>query len=356
LQVAAALPPFLAACCGLPTTHTPIWIMRQAGRYLPEYRALRARHDFEAVMRTPELAAEATLQPIRRFPLDAAILFSDIMTPLDGFGLGLRFAPGPVLERPVRSAAAVEALPTLDIEKSASYVMAAIRTLRRELPANVPLIGFAGAPFTLFCYLVQGRGGGDFAVAKQFLLAEPRAAELLLDKLADLSLDYLTAQAHAGAQALMLFDSWGGLLERVQFRDLIVPRLRRIVDGLSGLGLPRIYFPRSTSASADGSSMLAEVAGLSIEVVGVDWHTSLSQARSILGPGVALQGNLEPAALFAEDGELDRRADQVLAEAGSGPGHIFNLGHGIEPTTDPQKLARLIDHVHRRTARQAVAP
>lgn len=356
------LPPFLAACRGLPTTHTPIWILRQAGRYLPEYRALREKHDFLAVMRTPELATAATLLPIRRFPLDAAILFSDIMTPLDGLGLGLEFAPGPMLERPVRTPAAVDALAVPDseeIEETVGYVMEAIRALRHELPAQVPLICFAGAPFTLFCYLVEGgsgSGGGNgsgFPTAMSFLLAEPLAARRLIDKLADLSLAYLEAQARAGAQALMLFDSWAGLLEPEPFRELALPAVRRILEALGPLELPRLYFPRSPAI--DGAALVAEAATLPVEVMGIDWRTSLSQARAILGPDVAVQGNLEPAALHLDDESLDRRADRVIAEAGSGPGHIFNLGHGIEPTTEPAKVARLVDHVHCRTASGALS-
>ncbi len=358
------LPPFLAACRGLPVAHTPIWILRQAGRYLPEYRALREKHSFLEVMRTPELAVEATLQPIRRFPLDAAILFADIMTPVDGLGLGLGFAPGPQLERPVRTLAAVDALRIPDqeeIEASAGFVMTAIRGVRQELPAQVPLICFAGAPFTLFCYLVEGRGGGrqgNFPAALSFLSSEPAAAACLLDKLTDLTIVYLAAQAEAGAQALMLFDSWAGLLEPARFRALALPRVQRILEALARFGLPRIYFPRCASTADDPESstaLIAAAASLPVEVLGIDWRVSLARARTRLGGRMAVQGNLEPAALHLDDAELDRRADLVLAEAGAGPGHIFNLGHGIEPATDPAKLARLIDRVHQRTAHGALS-
>lgn len=349
-------PPFLAACRRQPVPHTPVWILRQAGRYLPEYRALREKHDFLTVMRTPELAAEATLQPIRRYPLDAAILFSDILTPVDGLGLGLEFAPGPVLERPVRSASAVDGLRIpagREIETTVGYVMAAIRVLRRELPSRVPLIGFAGAPFTLFCYLVEGRGGGrdgSFPAATAFLAAEPEAARRLLAKLADLSLAYLEAQARAGAQALMLFDSWAGLLAPEPFRELALPGVHRIFAGLAPFELPRIYFPRSLPPAPHGEALLDGAATLPVEVVAVDWRTSLARARTLLGPEIAVQGNLEPAALHLDDRELDRRVDGVLADAGDAPGHVFNLGHGIEPATEPDKVARLIERVHRRTA------
>ena len=338
------LPPFLAACRRLPVPHTPIWIMRQAGRYLPEYRALREKHDFLNLMRTPELAAEVTLQPIRRFALDAAILFADIMTPLDGLDLGLRFAPGPVIERPLRTAAAVEAFATQRGAGRVEYVEQAIRLVRERLPRASPLICFAGAPFTLFCYLVEGRASKHFPTARAFLYAEPAASALLLDVLADLSIAYLEGQASAGAQALMLFDSWAGLLDRDAYARVCLPSVRKVLAALTHTGLPRIYFPLG------GAPLLADAATLSVEVLGVDWRTPLSRAREIVGPGIALQGNLDPMALFADDSELDRRVDRVLAEAGPAPGHVFNLGHGIEATTDPDKVARVVERVHRARA------
>ena len=341
------LPPFLAACRRLPGAHTPIWIMRQAGRYLPEYRALRAQHDFLAMTRQPELATEVTLQPVRRFPLDAAILFSDIMTPLEALGRGLRFTPGPVVDQPVRSAADVESLPVLDAEETVPFVFGTIRALRRELPPHVPLIGFAGAPWTLACYLVEGKGSKGFITAKSFLFAEPTAAASLLDKLADLTISYLAAQARAGAQALMLFDSWAGVLGPDEYRRFALPAVAKILAALAPFDVPRIYFPHQ------GATLLPDVATLPVEVVGIDWRLPLSRARAILGPGIAVQGNLDPAALFAPEAELVRVADRVLAEAGPEPGHIFNLGHGIESTTDPAKVAVLVDHVHRVTARGA---
>ncbi len=336
-------PPFLAACRCLPVAHTPIWLMRQAGRYLPEYRALRERHAFLALMRTPELAAEVTLQPVRRFAVDAAILFADIMTPLDGLGLGLEFAPGPVLARPVRTAVAVDALRLPDLDETVPYVTATIRALSAELPAQAPLIGFAGAPFTLFCYLVEGQASKSFATARSFLYREPATAARLLDWLADLTIAYLTAQARAGTRALMVFDSWAGLLGPDEFRRVAMPVMRKVFDALGPLGLPRIYFPYQ------GATLLASAATLPVEVIGIDWRTPLGEARETLGPGIAVQGNLDPAALFAPDRELVWQADQVLDAAGPAPGHVFNLGHGVEPATDPAKVARLVEHVHRRT-------
>jgi uroporphyrinogen decarboxylase len=338
-------PPFLAACRRGRVPYTPIWIMRQAGRYLPEYRRLRERYDFLTLTKTPELIAEVTLQPIRRFPLDAAILFSDIMTPLESMGLRIEFAPGPVVANPVRSVEDAEALAVPDPEEGTPFVLEAIRMLRGELPANVPLIGFAGAPYTLACYAIEGGGSKSFTGARAFLHAKPGAATRLLHKLADTMVAYLTAQVRSGAQALMLFDSWAGTLPPWDYRMFALPAVAHIVDRLSALDTPLIYFPNQ------GATLLPDVATLDVDVVGIDWRIPLSSARAVLGPHRAVQGNLDPAALFAPPAELERSADRVLAEAGPGGGHVFNLGHGIEPTTDPDAVARLVDHVHAVTSR-----
>ncbi len=338
-------PPFLAACRGEPVPHTPIWVMRQAGRYLPEYRAIREEVDFLTLTKTPELAAEVTLQPIRRFGMDAAILFSDIMTPLEGMGLELEFAPGPIIANPVRSAADVDALRVADPDETVPFVMETIRILRRELPPSAPLIGFAGAPFTTFCYAVEGKGSKTFREAKAFLYGEPDAARRLLDKIADTTARYLGAQAEAGAQALMIFDSWAGILAPDTYREFALPAVQRVVAALKEHGLPLIYFPNQ------GATLLHAAREADVDVMGVDWRTPLSAARAALGPELTLQGNLDPAALFAPRAELARQVDRVLEEAGPGPGHIFNLGHGIERTTDPDALAFLVDYVHEKTAR-----
>jgi len=343
-ELSAELPPFLAACRRLEAAHTPIWIMRQAGRYLPEYRALREKHDFLTLMRTPELAAEVTLQPVRRFPLDAAILFSDILAPLDGIGLGLEFHPAPTFQRPLRTPEAIAALRLPPPAENAGQVFATVRALRTELPERTPLIGFAGAPFTLYCYLVEGRGSKGFFVAKSFLFSEPAAADELLDKLATQTAAYLRGQAEAGAQALMLFDSWAGLLAPDTYARFALPAVRRVLAELAPLGLPLLYFPNQ------GATLLDQLVGLPLDVVGIDWRLPLSRARALLGPELAVQGNLDPAALMAPPEELLRLADRVLDEAGSAPGHVFNLGHGIEPVTDPDQVARLVDHVHARTS------
>ena len=338
------LPPFLAACRRQRVPHTPVWIMRQAGRYLPEYRKVREGVDFLTMCRTPELAAEVTLQPLRRFELDAAILFSDIMIGVQGLGIEVEFNPGPVVASPIRSAEAVSALQSKEPAEFAPFVMETIKILRKELPASVPLIGFAGAPFTLFCYLVEGGGSKTFIEARSFLYLQPEASRLLLDKLADAQIAYLTAQAEAGAQALMLFDSWVGLLGPLQFQSFAKPAVVRIMDALLPLGLPLIYFPNQ------GSTLLEDVTDIPADVIGIDWRLPLSRARGILGSDKAVQGNLDPAALFAPAENLKRGIDAVLAEAGSGPGHIFNLGHGIERKTDPDAVKILVDHVHERTA------
>jgi uroporphyrinogen decarboxylase len=342
---ATASPAFLAACRSEPTPHTPVWIMRQAGRYLPEYRAVREKVDFLTLTKTPELAAEVTLQPIRRFGMDAAILFSDIMTPVEGMGVELDFLPGPVVADPIRTVAQAEELHVPDPQESVPFVLETVRELTRALPPAVPLIGFAGAPFTLFCYLVEGRGSKTFSTAKGFLFAEPEASRLLLEKLADTMATYLGAQANAGARALMVFDSWAGLLSPGDYRRFALPAVSRVIDALRPLGVPLIYFPNQ------GATLLEEVATVDVDVVGVDWRLPLSRARSVLGAEKAVQGNLDPAALFAPPDELRKQIDIVLAEAGNGPGHVFNLGHGIERTTDPDRVALLVDYVHERTER-----
>jgi uroporphyrinogen decarboxylase len=314
--------------------------MRQAGRYLPEYRSLRNKVDFLTLTKTPELAAEVTLQPVRRFEMDAAILFSDIMTPVEGMGVQLEFDPGPVIRDPIRSAADVERLTLTDPMESVPFVLDTIRILRRELPATVPLIGFAGAPFTLFCYAVEGGGSKSFMKAKSFMFSEPELTHELLGKLADGMVAYLKAQVEAGAQALMLFDSWAGLLSPEAFRTFALPAVQRTLRPLRDLGCPLIYFPNQ------GATLLEDSRASGANVIGVDWRTPLSVARRLVGPERAVQGNLDPAALFAPREELGRQIRRVLDEAGGQPGHIFNLGHGIDRATDPDALAFLVDKVH----------
>ena len=336
-------PVFLAACRRQPVPHTPVWVMRQAGRYLPEYRALRSKGDFVTLTRTPEFAAEVTLQPLRRFELDAAILFSDIMTPVQGMGVDLTFEPGPVVAEPIRTDAQIDALADLIPERDVPFVLESIKLIRPNLPRGVPLIGFAGGPFTLLCYLVCGRPSKEFSAARSFLYAQPQSAERLLDKLADAMAVYLRAQAAAGAQALMLFESWAGLLAPPEFERFALRAVRRTMAALRNTGVPLIYYINQ------GSALMQSVADLDVDVIGVDWRSPLDVVRRALGPGKAVQGNLDPAALFAQPPELKRHIDAVLNAAGPTPGHIFNLGHGIWPETDPDAVARLVDHVHERT-------
>ncbi len=339
-----ALPPFLAACRGLPTPHTPIWVMRQAGRYLPEYREVRSKVGFAELTRTPELAAEVTLQPIRRFAFDASIIFSDIMVPLEGMGIDLDYTPGPVIADPIRTLKQVEAIRPLVPERDVPFVMEAIKLTRAGLPAHVPLIGFAGSPFTLFAYLVAGKPSKEFAVPRSFVHAEPEVTARLLERLADAMIVYLRAQAAAGAQALMLFESWGGLLGPHDFRNVALPPVKRIFEGLKDLGVPLIYFANNCG------TLLDIIAELPVHVVGLDWRVPLAGARKSL-PGKAIQGNLDPAVLFAPKAALEKRIDEILADAGPAPGHIFNLGHGIWPEVDPDAVKRLVDYVHERTTK-----
>ena len=347
--MSAGTPVFLAACRREPVPYTPIWIMRQAGRYLPEYRELRAKVSFDALTRTPQLAAEVTLQPLRRFALDAAILFSDIMTPLQGMGVDLTFEPGPVVREPIRSDAAIEALRPLSPERDVPFVLESIRLIRAAAPRGVPLIGFAGGPFTLFCYLVGGRPSKQFEAARAFLYSDPDAAGRLLERLADAMAAYLAAQATAGAQALMLFESWGGLLAPPQFEQFALRAARRTLAALRSCGVPLIYYLNQ------GSALLEHLATIEADVIGVDWRSPLDEVRRVLGGLKAVQGNLDPAALFAPPEVLEQEAGRVLHEAGGLPGHIFNLGHGIWPHTDPEAVARLVDVVHERSARAAGA-
>ena len=326
----------LRALRGEDTPTAPIWIMRQAGRHLPEYRALKERHDFWTLARTPELAAEVTLQPVRRYGLDAAILFSDIMTPLPPMGLDLDFRPGPVLRAPVRDAAAVAALRVPSEDEVAPFVADAIRSLRADL-GDVPLIGFGGAPLTLATYAVEGSGSKEYATFRAFLRAQPDAAHALLDKLARVSIAYLRMQVTAGAQAIQLFDSWAGLHDAVTYATFGATYARRVLDGLADLGVPRIYL------ALDAAHLEGPVAALPCEALSVDWRRPLTAWRAA-APAKALQGNLDPAALLAPGAVLEEEARRVLRE-GRGGAHVFNLGHGVFPNTSPAAVARLVDVV-----------
>jgi uroporphyrinogen decarboxylase len=331
----------LKALRGEPVDTTPIWIMRQAGRYLPEYRATRARaRDFLTLCKTPELACEVTLQPIDRLGVDAAILFSDILIPLERMGIPVAFPEeGPRLQ-PVRDEAAIAALRVPDADEEFPFVMEAVRLIRRALDGRVPLIGFAGAPFTLLTYVVEGQTGKQFTETKRLLFTAPTAAHDLLQKLTDTVVEYLGAQVRAGAQVVQLFDSWVGQLAPDDFRVFASPYVKQIIDRLQPLGAPVIYFAN------DGGSLLADAAGLGANCLGVDWRTPIDEARARVGDGVTLQGNLDPCVLFAPVGEIERRAADVLRRGG-GRRHIFNLGHGILPPTPPEHAIALVEAVHR---------
>jgi uroporphyrinogen decarboxylase len=327
---------FLRALRGEDTPRAPIWIMRQAGRYLSEYRALKAEHGFWTLARTPELATEVTLQPVRRFGMDAAILFSDIMTPLPDMGLPLEFRPGPVLDRPVRSAADVERLRVPSEDEVAPFVPEAIRLLRREL-GDTPLIGFAGAPLTLATYAVQGSGSKEYELFRGFLRRESATADALLEKFTDLTINYLRAQVAAGAQAVQLFDSWAGIHDLATYRRFGAPAAERVLSALADTGVPRIYI------AVGAQHLYPAIARLPLEAVSVDWRMPLSACRAAL-PGLTLQGNLDPAALLGDEASLTAEATAVLREGLGGP-HVFNLGHGIFKETDPDMVARLVDLV-----------
>ena len=338
---------FLRALRREPTDTTPVWVMRQAGRYLPEYRATRGRAgSFMALAQNPEYACEVTLQPLERFELDAAILFSDILTIPDAMGLGLSFAngEGPQFAHPVRSAADIAKLAVPDMDGELRYVMDAVRLIRRELHGRVPLIGFSGSPWTLACYMVEGHGSKDFATLKAMCWNEPRLAHQLLDTLAQSVAHYLIAQAAAGAQTLMIFDTWGGLLGPAPFREFSLRYMARVVDALKAnehsRELPLILFSKGAGAH------LAEMADTGCTGLGVDWTINLADARQAVAGKVALQGNLDPAILRASPEVIRREARAVLDSYGNHPGHVFNLGHGITPEVNPEHVKVLVDEVH----------
>lgn len=338
---------FLRALRREPTDTTPVWVMRQAGRYLPEYRATRTKAgSFMGLATHPEYACEVTLQPLERFELDAAILFSDILTIPDAMGLGLSFAQGegPQFAHPVRDAAAIERLTVPDMDGALRYVMDAVRLIRKELHGRVPLIGFSGSPWTLACYMVEGQGSRDFARVKAMAWNEPALAHRLLDVIARSVSAYLIAQAHAGAQALMVFDTWGGLLGPVPFREFSLRYMAQVVDALKADAVARELPVILFSKGANGH--LEAIADTGCTGVGLDWTIDIVEARRRIGERVALQGNLDPAVLRASPEIVMREARAVLDAFGNHPGQVFNLGHGITPEVDPDNVKVLVDTVH----------
>jgi len=338
---------FLRALLRQPVPYTPVWLMRQAGRYLPEYRTTRARAgSFLSLAKSPAFATEVTLQPLDRFPLDAAILFSDILTVPDAMGLGLYFADGegPRFERPLRDAEAIARLSAPDPDRDLRYVLDAVREIRKALRGRVPLIGFSGSPFTLACYMVEGGGSDDFRHIKTLIYQDPASAHRLLRINATAVSDYLNAQIEAGAQAVMIFDTWGGTLSEAAFREFSLAYLEQVVASLrkehNGERVPSIVFVKG------GGLWLEAIAGCGCDAVGVDWTVDIGNARKRIGQRVALQGNLDPTILFSSPDVVRTEVARVLASYGSGPGHVFNLGHGISQHTSPDNVAALVAAVH----------
>jgi uroporphyrinogen decarboxylase len=340
-----AEPAFLLACRGQPVPHTPVWFMRQAGRALPEYREVRAKSSMFDVIRTPELTVEVTLQPVRRYGVDAAILFSDIVTPLEAIGLGveLKEGVGPVFAEPFRSADDLARLRPLEPESDIPHVIDAVRLLARELPGDVPLIGFGGAPFTLASYFVEGGPSKTYARTKALMFTEPDLWAQLLDRLAAITLASLRAQVDAGARAVQLFDSWAGQLAPADYERYVLPASRTILEGLADLGVPRIHFGVGTG------ELLSMMGDAGADVVGVDWRVPLDVARTRV-PNKSLQGNLEPTVCLAPWDVVEARVQDVLSRAGGSAGHVFNLGHGVLPETPPDTLARVVELVHASTS------
>lgn len=337
---------FLRALLRQPVDRTPIWMMRQAGRYLPEYRATRKQAgSFLDLCKNDELACEVTLQPLRRYPMDAAILFSDILTVPDALGLGLYFeeGEGPRFRKTVRTEADLAGLNTITAEDDLGYVMAAVRTIRRELNGQVPLIGFSGSPWTLATYMVEGGSSKDFARIKTMAYDQPELMHHLLSLLADAVADYLSAQIRAGAQAVQIFDTWGGSLSAAGYREFSLKYMQRIISRLpaeaDGRKVPVIVFTKG------GGQWLPAIADCGAQAVGIDWTTDIGVARQLVGGNVALQGNMDPAMLFASPARIREEVASILAAYGHGPGHVFNLGHGITPGVNPDHVTAFVEAV-----------
>ncbi|BDX04653.1 uroporphyrinogen decarboxylase [Planctobacterium marinum] len=342
---------YLKALLRQPVDVTPVWMMRQAGRYLPEYKATRAQAgDFMSLCKNTELACEVTLQPLRRYPLDAAILFSDILTIPDAMGLGLYFetGEGPKFERPLSSMADVEKLPVPDPEQELGYVMDAVRAIRHALAGEVPLIGFSGSPWTLATYMVEGGSTKTFGKIKKMAFSDPAALHLLLDKLADSVILYLNAQVKAGAQSLMVFDTWGGVLSPAAYKEFSLRYMEKIVAGLirenEGRKVPVTLFTKN------GGQWLEAIAATGCDAVGLDWTTDIADAKARVGDKVAIQGNMDPCMLHAPAERIRQEVATILAGFGEGAGHVFNLGHGIHPDIDPEKAGIFINSVHKLSA------
>lgn len=338
---------FLKALLREPVDATPVWMMRQAGRYLPEYRETRKQAgSFLDLCKNADLACEVTMQPLRRYAFDAAILFSDILTIPDALGRGLYFeeGEGPKFRKVIRSASDVEKLPDVNMASELSYVMDAVSVIRRELNGSVPLIGFSGSPWTLATYMIEGSGSKDFRQAKQFMYDNPQAMHLLLDKLADAVTDYLNAQINAGAQAVQIFDTWGGILTPSSYQEFSLAYMKKIVSNLTkeneGRKVPCIVFTKN------GGQWLEAIAESSADAVGLDWTIDIGEARRRIGANVALQGNMDPTMLYASPKAIRKEVGTILKAFGKGEGHVFNLGHGITPQVNPDHVSAFVEAVH----------
>ena len=335
----------LDACARRPVDATPVWLMRQAGRYLPEYRAIREKLSFVEMCMRSDVAAEVTLQPLRRFELDAAIIFADILLPLEPMGIGFHFTPedGPVIDRPVRTAADLEGVHTIDAASDLAYVMESLKLVRKEIDGKQTLIGFSGAPFTLASYIVEGGHSRNYTHVKKLMYDDPATFGRLMGLISDVVVDYLLAQIDAGAQVVQLFDSWVGWLGPYDYEHLVLPHVRRVVEQVKGKGAPVIYFGNGASG------MLHHVATVPSDVIGVDWRIDIDRAWEQLGD-VAVQGNLDPITLLGPPSAIEERVADVVKRVGGRPGHIFNLGHGLVPQTPPDNVKYVVDAVHRLSA------
>lgn len=334
--------PFLMACHRQPTKYTPIWLMRQAGRYMKEYRALRRKFSFLEMCKNPELAARVTLLPVEKLKVDAAIIFSDILLPLEPMGVELEFTrnEGPVLRNPIREIRQIDSLRIIEPEENLPFLMEAIRIVRKELEGKIPLIGFSGAPFTLASYIIEGSHSTNYVLTKGLMYKDRSAWDRLMEKISEVLVRYLNAQIRSGVQALQLFDSWVGCLSPVDYEEYILPYSKKVIEGV-GKSVPMVHFATSSSTLLERMKLAGG------DVIGVDWRVNLGEAWARLGYDVAIQGNLDPVVLFGKTDLIEKEVNRILDEAGGRPGHIFNLGHGILPNTPVDHVDFLVETVHR---------
>jgi uroporphyrinogen decarboxylase len=338
--------PFLRACRREPTPYTPIWLMRQAGRYMKEYRALRKKYSFLEMCKNPELAAKVTLQPVEKFKLDAAIIFSDILIPLEPMGVEFEFAKGegPVFHHPLRERKDVERLKLIEPEEEVPFLMKTIRIVRKELEGRIPLIGFSGAPFTLASYIIEGGHSNNYVLTKSLMYQDRRTWDALMEKISEVLIRYLNAQIQSGVQAVQMFDSWVGCLTPGDYEEYVLPHSRKVIEGI-GKSVPLIHFATSNSTLLE---LMKRAGG---DVIGVDWRIDIGEAWARMGYDVAIQGNLDPVILFGSVDLIEKNVKKILDSVGNRPGHIFNLGHGILPTTPLDSVTALIDMVHEYSSR-----